>query len=286
MAITPSPLRYPGGKTSIREMVKQIIKNNGLMHGHYAEPYAGGCGLALTLLFSDTVHELHLNDVDRSIFTFWDTVLNDSDRLIDKMMSTEVTIDEWHRQREIQLNKEASTDFELAFSTLFLNRTNRSGIILKAGVIGGLSQESIYKLDCRFNKEGLSEKIKRVEKYRHRIHFYNIDAIDFIEQTSSTIDTTLFYCIDPPYFSKGSALYTNFYEPEDHAKVAKAILALEHPWMLTYDNKPEIRKLYKSRSQWRYYLNYSAARKRKATELLVTSKGLKLNRELNLMKVA
>ena len=286
MALTPSPLRYPGGKTSIRKMVAQIMENNGLTRGHYAEPYAGGCGLALTMLFGDVAHELHLNDLDRSIYTFWDTVLNDGDSLIDKMMATDVTIDEWYAQREIQRNKDTANDFDLAFSTLFLNRTNRSGIILKAGVIGGLSQEGNYKLDCRFNKDGLAEKIKRIQKYSHRIHFYNLDAIDFLKVTSSKINSKLFYCIDPPYFSKGSALYTNFYEPKDHAKVADAILELEHPWMLTYDNKPEIRELYESCAQHRFFLNYSAQRKRIASELLVTSKGLKLNQDLNLMDVA
>lgn len=286
MALTPSPLRYPGGKTSIRKMVAKIMENNGLTRGHYAEPYAGGCGLALTMLFSDVAHELHLNDLDRSIYTFWDTVLNDGDSLIEKMMATDVTIDEWYVQREIQRNKDIVNDFDLAFSTLFLNRTNRSGIILKAGVIGGLSQEGNYKLDCRFNKDGLAEKIKRIQKYKHRIHFYNLDAIDFLKTTSSEIRSKLFYCIDPPYFSKGSALYTNFYEPKDHAKVADAILELEHPWMLTYDNKPEIRELYESRAQHRFFLNYSAQRKRIASELLVTSKGLKLNQDLNLMDVA
>jgi len=286
MAITPSPLRYPGGKTSIQKMVAQIMESNGLTRGHYAEPYAGGCGLALTMLFSDVAHELHLNDLDRSIYSFWNTVLNDSGSFIDKMMSTEVTIDEWHMQREIQKNKDSANDFDLAFSTFFLNRTNRSGIILKAGVIGGLKQEGNYKLDCRFNKEGLAKKIKRIQTYKHRIHFYNLDAIEFLKTTSSGINSKLFYCIDPPYFSKGSALYTNFYKPEDHAKVADAILDLKHPWMLTYDNKPEIRELYKSRSQNRFYLNYSAQRKRVATELLITSKGLKLHQELNLMDAA
>jgi DNA adenine methylase len=285
MPSTPSPLRYPGGKTSIREMVRKIIEINGLERGHYAEPYAGGCGLALTMLFNDVVHELHLNDIDRSIYSFWDAVLNNTEQLIDKMMTTKVDIDQWRLQREIQLNKDVASEFDLAFSTLFLNRTNRSGIILKAGVIGGLKQEGAYKLDCRFNKDGLGEKIRRIAKYKHRIHFYNLDAIDFIERSSTEIKSPVFYCIDPPYYAKGSALYTNFYEPEDHKNVADSIMELDHPWMLTYDNRPEIRDLYKRRNQKRFYLNYSAARKRTATELLIVSKGLRLDGDLHLMEV-
>ena len=135
---TPSPLRYPGGKTSITPMVSKIIQNNTLERGHYIEPYAGGCGLALSLLFQGYVHELHLNDIDRSIWSFWYTVINDTDKLVNAIEQTPITIEEWHKQMNIQKNSEHVSDFDLAFSSFFLNRTNRSGIILKAGVMGGL----------------------------------------------------------------------------------------------------------------------------------------------------
>lgn len=137
MKLTYSPLRYPGGKSAISEMVSTLITHNNLNSYSYAEPYAGGAGLALSLLFSDKVKSIYLNDIDRSIWSFWNAVLNDSERFINKIISTEITIEEWHKQRDIQHNKEQADCFDLAFSTFFLNRTNRSGIILKAGVIGG-----------------------------------------------------------------------------------------------------------------------------------------------------
>jgi DNA adenine methylase len=286
MAHTPSPLRYPGGKTSIWSLISRIISDNKLSRGHYCEPYAGGCGLALKLLFDGFVHELHLNDVDRSIYCFWDAVLNHTDELVDRILTTEVTMDEWHKQRAVQANKNEANDFDLAFSSFFLNRTNRSGVILKAGVIGGLAQDGDYKLDCRFNKAGLIERIRRIEKYRHRIHIYNRDAIDFINQTNETLPENSIYCIDPPYFVKGSTLYTNFYEPKDHKLVADTLNALERPWLLTYDNSPSIQTLYSERRQHRFNLNYSAANKRIGTELLIVSDDIVLSRDLNIMPAA
>ncbi|MEG3753122.1 MULTISPECIES: DNA adenine methylase [Psychromonas] len=286
MAITPSPLRYPGGKTSILPMVSKIIEDNNLGDGDYAEPYAGGGGLALSLLFNDLVNEIHLNDIDRSIWSFWHTVLNDTESLIDKIKNTDITIDEWHIQRNIQQNKNDFNDFELAYSSFFLNRTNRSGIILKAGVIGGLKQAGDYKLDCRFNKSGLIERIKRIYQYRHRIHLYNLDAVDFIQKTNEALPENSMYCIDPPYFAKGSSLYTNFYNPDDHKQVSEAILKLDRPWILTYDNAPEIEKLYSNQSKYRFNLNYSAAKKRKGTELLITSNNIEVCPSLELMNVA
>lgn len=286
MPQTPSPLRYPGGKSSIQGMVSKIIQANNLEKGHYAEPYAGGCGLALSLMFKGYVHEIHLNDLDRSISSFWDAIINQTDRFIDKIIETPVTMDEWYKQRTIQESKELVDSFDLGFSTFFLNRTNRSGIILKAGVIGGFKQAGEYKLDCRFNKEGLVSKIKRIEKYKHRIHLYNLDAIDFINQTHKELPINSFYCIDPPYYVKGSTLYTSFYQPEDHQVLSKVILELNRPWILTYDNSPEIQKLYRRNRQYRFNLNYTAAHKRIGTELLVVSKKLKIPDTLNLMDAA
>lgn len=285
MPQTPSPLRYPGGKTSIWKMVSTIIKDNQLERGHYCEPYAGGCGLALSLLFKGYVHELHLNDVDRSIWAFWNAVLHQTDALIEKILLTEVTVEEWYKQREVQLNKERFSDFDLAFSSFFLNRTNRSGIILKAGMIGGLKQDGTYKIDCRYNKKTLVDKIKRIEKYKHRIHLYNLDALQFLDQTKSILPKNSLYCIDPPYFEKGQTLYTNAYEKKDHEEISRKILKLNRPWILTYDNAEEIRILYSKSKQYTFNLNYSAAEKRVGTELLIISKGLKISDELNIQKI-
>ena len=286
MAQTPSPLRYPGGKTSIWPLISKIISDNGLSKGHYCEPYAGGCGLALTLLFNGFVHELHLNDIDRSIYCFWDAVLNRPKDFIARIQETEITIDEWYLQRSVQENKDLAGDFDLAFSSFFLNRTNRSGVILKAGVIGGLQQNGSYKLDCRFNKDGLIEKIRRIQKYKHRINIYNNDAVDFINESNRLLTRNTVFCVDPPYFVKGSTLYTNFYEPDDHKKIADTLNSLNRPWLLTYDNSPAIQDLYSERRQHRFNLNYSAAHKRIGTELLIVSDEIILSKDLKLMPAA
>ena len=287
MAYTPSPLRYPGGKASIWKIVAEIIADNDLNQCDYVEPYAGGCGLALSLMFKGYVHNLHLNDIDRSVYSFWSVLLNRTDDLVEKIQKTDVTIDEWYLQREIQKNKDEVDEFDLAFSSFFLNRTNRSGIILKAGVIGGYKQNGNYKLDCRFNKKDLIARIRRIEKYKHRICFYNMDAIDFITFTRSLIpQKKCFYYIDPPYFAKGSTLYTNSYKLEDHSAISKSLHSLKRPWLVTYDDVFEIRDLYKEKRQYRFNLNYSAGTKRLGTELLVASDDLLILSDKNFFEEA
>lgn len=284
MPVTPSPLRYPGGKTAITSMVTKILIENNLQSLHYVEPYAGGGGLALSLLFNDTVSQIHLNDLDISIWSVWFCILHHTDDFIKLIETTDITINEWHMQREIQNRKDKVDILTLGFSTFFLNRTNRSGIIQKAGVIGGLEQKSKYKLDCRFNKKSLISKIKKIASYRDKIHLYNLDAIDFLQTTESDLSNK-FYYIDPPYFNKGQSLYTNFYNHDDHSVIAQTVKTLKNQWILTYDNTPEIKELYSDFPHYNFDLNYSAAKKRKGTELLITCPSLKIPKSLDLSKI-
>lgn len=269
-----SPLRYPGGKTSIFDLVSAFIEVNNLQRRHYAEPYAGGCGLALVLLYNGFVCDIHINDIDRGIWAFWNAVLNHTDELEKKIIDTPVNMDEWNNQKKIISSPDDHDDFALGFATFFLNRTNRSGIIRKAGVIGGKSQNGNYKLDCRYNKLDLIKRIRRIEKYKKRIHLTNQDALEFIQNAKKQLPKDVFFFIDPPYYNKGSSLYTNFYKPNDHAKIADILLNLDRHWILTYDNDIEIKKLYKLRRQYEFNLNYSLNTKRVGTELMITSKRL------------
>jgi DNA adenine methylase len=276
MTIPTSPLRYPGGKTCLLEPIAQVLRMNKLTHGHYAEPYAGGCGLALALLYGGHVSDIHINDIDRSVWTFWHVILNRTEEFIDLMERTPVTIKEWRRQRDIQRSPGRRSHLEIAFAIFFLNRTNRSGIIKNAGVIGGLDQKGDYKIDCRFSKDELARRMRRISKYRNRIHLHRLDAIDFIDHVDKELPSETFLCIDPPYFNKGATLYTSFYMPEDHEEVAKRVLRLNNPWVLTYDYCDEIQDLYTARRQFKFALNYSVQTKRVGSELLIPSKGLRM----------
>lgn len=276
MARSNSPLRYPGGKTCLYDLTAQILRLNKLERGSYAEPYAGGAGLALTLLFQGHVGEIYLNDIDRSVWAFWDAVLNQTEAVTEWLRTAPVNIEQWHYQRTVCLNPQDFDDLTVGLSTFFLNRTNRSGIVKGAGVIGGLNQEGNYKIDCRFNRDELTRRVIRIAKYRSRIHLHRRDAIDFMQLMNDQLPVRSFLCVDPPYFNKGSSLYTSFYNCDDHAAVSQAVLGLERPWILTYDDTPEISHLYHARRQFGFDVNYSVQTKRVGTELLVASKGLKM----------
>lgn len=280
MAHATSPLRYPGGKSCLYNLVATILRTNKLERSHYVEPYAGGCGLALSLLYAGHVSDIHVNDLDFSIWSFWHCVLNRTEEFVELVENTPVSIEEWHRQKAIHRASNKRSILRLGFSTFFLNRTNRSGIIKGAGVIGGFSQTGNYKLDCRFNRKDLARRIRRIAKYRNRIHLTNLDAIPFMRQMQKKLPKSAFFCIDPPYFKKGSSLYTNYYGPDEHEAVAKVVLRLEHPWIVTYDYMEEIKRLYVDRRQFLFDINYSIQTKRIGSELLIASKNLRLPEEI------
>ena len=261
-----SPLRYPGGKGQMYDTIVQILQDNHLENCNYIEPFAGGAGVALKLLSNGIVKSITLNDFDLSIYAFWYSILYDTERFIRKIITVEINMQEWKKQRIIQLEKENVPLFDLGFSTFFLNRKNRSGII-KGGVIGGKNQDSFYKMDCRFNKKRLIALIEKISTLKDKITIYNLDAEDFIIQVKQK---NSFYFIDPPYFCKGKQLYTNFFKPEDHLSLFKTIQKnlKNRSWMVTYDKCDEIYQIYKKQKYRIMSLNYSAQNKKKAEEYM------------------
>lgn len=272
MPTTDSPLRYPGGKTQLAPFVADLLRANDLASAVYAEPFAGGAGIAWRLLFTSQVCEVWLNDLDPNVFAFWRCVLDRSDELCELIERTPVTIEEWHRQRRALMDGRTGV-LRRGFATLYLNRTNRSGILL-GGVIGGKDQTGDYKIDCRFNREELIRKVQRISAYRDAVKLTNADAAECIVTWSKALPKRSIINIDPPYFVRGQELYANAYRPDDHKQLAKLIRGLDSPWMLTYDDAPEIERLYAGLQIFRKSLVYYAQVKRRAEELLILSKRL------------
>ncbi|WNX85933.1 DNA adenine methylase [Agathobaculum sp. NTUH-O15-33] len=270
MGISYSPLRYPGGKNQMYNMVLDILEKNNLRGCHYVEPFAGGAGIAIRLLFEGVVDEITINDFDISIYSFWHSIVHQTDEFVALIEKTPITIDEWHRQKYIYANVNEFSLLELGFATFFLNRTNRSGI-LKAGPIGGLDQSGNYKIDCRFNKLRLIALIQRIAENRAHINICNLDAKCLISDFHR--DHSFFF-IDPPYFNKGKKLYTNFFELDDHRELAAIIEAnlKDIPWIITYDVCQEIREIYAKRIVDTVSLNYSLQSKKKANEFIFFNK--------------
>lgn len=255
------------------EYVKRLLEVNDLQSGTYIEPYAGGASVALSLLYSKHAGRIKINDIDRSIYAFWYSVLNETEELCRRIQDTPVTMDTWQAQREVQLQKADADLVDLGFSTFFLNRTNRSGI-LSGGVIGGKEQTGNYLMDARYNKRDLIERIEHVAGYNDVIELTSMDAVELIKRYKRTPSAKTLVYLDPPYYVKGRDLYLNYYNDDDHRDIANAIKNYKGKWIISYDAVAFIKELYAEFRQKEYYLSYSAGNPAKGKEIMVYSEGL------------
>ncbi len=270
-----SPLRYPGGKSAMAGLLVQVRRLNGLGGRATAEPFAGGAGASLNLLYLEETHEIFINDADGAIHDFWWTALHRQRSFARKLSRTRVSMAEWRRQRELYRQRGAVSRLRRGFAAFYLNRCNRSGIIVSGGPIGGVRQKGKWKLNARFNKPDLLRRLERVAEYRDRIHVSCQDGTKFIEGLDS--DGTFFF-IDPPYFAKGKTLYLNALNEDYHANLAASMRSRrDAAWVLTYDDCPDIRRMYQGWATIRpFSLRYAAAERRSGREVLIVPKWMRL----------
>lgn len=249
-------------------MFEKILAENPMEDITYVEPYAGGAGAALALLYSGKVARIVINDLDPAVYAFWKAATSHSKEFIEKMWRTPVNVREWRRQQKIYLDRTASI-LDRGFATFFLNRTNVSGI-MDGGPIGGLNQSGKWKIDARFNKVTLEKRLKQLGSHTNRIIVSNRDGVDVARRYLHIANT--FVYLDPPYFEKGSSLYMNSYEVSDHETLANMLN--ENPdsfWLLTYDSKRQIKSLYPDRRKANFSLDYRAYEARVGKEVLILS---------------
>jgi DNA adenine methylase len=269
-----SPLRYPGGKNKLSAFIAKICIDNNI-NGHYVEPYSGGASVALFLLIEGFVKNITINDKDRSIYAFWHSVLNNTEQLCEKIEKVELNVQEWKKQRAIQANKKNANLLDLGFSTFFMNRTNRSGII-NAGVMGGKEQDGNYLMDCRFNKSDLVERVRIIAKHKKNIRLYKKDAIKLIDKIQQeAVNENIIFYFDPPYYLKASSLYMNHYEDNNHKNVSNKIKSIENiKWIVSYDNVPEIQKLYAECPKKEFSFKHTAYEIREGKEIIFLSQNI------------
>lgn len=270
-----SPLRYPGGKSSLAGLLSQIIQINRLGDRVVAEPFAGGAGASLSLLFREDTAGIVINDADPAIFAIWWALVKRPEQFRRLLLRKPVSIREWHRQRAIYRSRQRMSRVVRGFSAFYLNRCNRSGIIMNGGPIGGLSQDGTWKIDARFNKQELLRRFDKIAEYRDRICVSGIDGLQLI---NSLDPARTFYVLDPPYFEKGRMVYLNALTKNYHTALARRLRSMRHAaWVLTYDDCSEIRALY---SKWAtvrpFGLRYAAAVRRTGREILIAPRWMRL----------
>ena len=281
MPATVSPLRYPGGKTKFYTYVREILSCNDMLGETYIEPFAGGAGLALKLLLNEDVSRIVINDFDPAIYSFWHSVLYETEAFCELIENAILTTNQWNLQHSIYLESDTSDPLTLGFATFYLNRTNISGVV-KGGMIGGQGQNGKYGLDARFNRQTLIEKIKTIASHKEQIVLLNLDARELLQPRQLRKFYKIFINLDPPYVKKGAQLYKNAFSESDHRELCELVKQCRRKWIVTYDVCPLVADLYKSYRSSYLDVTYSIQASKKAKEYIFFSDTLELPKEIKI----
>jgi DNA adenine methylase len=242
--ISTSPLRYPGGKARFTKFIWEAVIASSEKPEIFVEPFCGGAGVSIALLETGKIDRIALNDVDPLISSFWKVVFGKSCRtrddinwLLNQIEYTNITIQEWKRQKGLV----PQNIRESAWKCFFLNRTSFNGIIHKAGPVGGWEQKN-RKLDVRFNREKLMVRINELFQLRKQVH--RVESRNWQQFCSKFSKQKAYLYLDPPYYHRAEQLYGYLFNRRQHEMMRNHLLDLQLPWMLSYDDAPEVRDLY------------------------------------------
>lgn len=127
-------------------------------------------------------------------------------------------------------------------------------------------------MDARFNKQDLIKRIQIIANLKNNIILSNEDFELFLTKYISLFGKDTFIYLDPPYFTKGKQLYLHYFTYNEHIRLRNVIDNIKYDWIISYDNTPEIKEIYKDYPMRKTLLNYSTGMKRKAEEIMIFKK--------------
>jgi len=265
--------RYPGGKAKIRSFILEKIKSK--IQIQYREPFFGGGSIGLNFLETNRVNSVWINDIDKGIASIWISVIKYPNELKEKVMSFVPSVDYFFKFKKELIDNMIEMDckesvIDYGFKKLAIHQISYSGLGTKSGgPLGGKTQKSKYKIDCRWSPGYICKKI---DKFHALFSMFDVkcDSIDFSELIEDERYESVIY-LDPPYYIKGNDLYQEGFTEEDHKRLSRLLKNTKHQWILSYDDCDEVRDLYSWANIDEIEINYSITGAREKKELLIYS---------------
>lgn len=268
-----SPLRYPGSKQALVDYVERFLEANNFVGREWVEPCAGGASVALSLLSRGIAQRATIVEKDPLVYAFWKCLKTQPALLCHLAHELDVTLETWRDFQKYRAPDAIDSYplIELAVAGLFFNRANYSGII-GAKPIGGMSQSSEYKIDCRFTKSTVVDRMVDAAKVMDRMTVVRDDVVSYLRRNSERLaagDYVVY--VDPPYVLQGRKLYRFHFRERDHMRLAAFLNAAPFPWLVSYDNVPFVVQLFRGQTVRPIWLKYTVREARRADELLITN---------------
>jgi len=256
-------MRYPGSKMKLLDHILPIIKEYNF--DIFVDVFAGSGSVSLALMQEKKVPgtkpiQYIINDKDYNLYTLWFSIFFHTDELKEKILNYTPKVEDFFQfKTDLSIgkcnNNNNNNCIDIAFKKLIIHCISYSGLGTMAGSpIGGINQNSNYKINCRFNPKKICEKIDKIRLYRHSLFnrsetndgdVYNEDFSFFFENCIWESHYKAFFYLDPPYFLKGKDLYQFSFTDDQHKLLAQKLHETKHDWLLSYDDHPFIRYLYR-----------------------------------------
>lgn len=247
--IIKSPLRYPGGKSRAVDFVFKLIPDTTKI---LCSPFFGGGSLEINCAIKGIT--VYGYDIFTPLVEFWQCLLSNPNKLADKVEKYyPLPKEAFYKLQDTQ--KTFKTKYERAAAFYVLNRASFSGATLSGGMSPG---------HPRFTPSS----IQRLRDFK--THNITVRKIDFQESINQHKNDFLY--LDPPYLI-AQALYGkngNTHKYFNH-NILCEILRNRESWILSYNNSPEIHKLYEGYKFLYPSWKYGMSNNKNSKEVLILS---------------
>lgn len=234
--LAKSPLRYPGGKSKVVDQILALVPAH---ITEFREPFIGGGSvfLAVRSLFQSNIRRYWMNDLNYDLYCFWVCVRDCLPDLVQAVSDLrDAAPDGRALYNGLKDETQPRSDFERAVRFFVMNRITFSGVM----DAGGYSQKAF---ETRFTASSI-QRLAHLGRYLAQTKITHGDYEVLLRQAGAGV----FLFLDPPYLSATESrlygvrgrLHTSF----DHERFAAAMQQCPHRWLITYDDSPEVRKLF------------------------------------------
>lgn len=229
-AVRP-PAAYIGGKRNLSRRLIELI--DATPHTTYAEPFVGMGGV----FFRRTKQPPSevVNDVSLDVATLFRILQRHYQPFVDFLRWRLASRAEF--QRLLNVDPTTCTDLERAARFLYLQRLAYGGKVVgrNFGISPGLAS--------RFRLSQLEPMLQDIHDRLDGVWIENLPYGQFIQRWDRP--GTLFY-VDPPYAGGEADYGTGVFSPGDFTRLAALLTALKGRFILSINDTPEIRRIFRA----------------------------------------
>lgn len=243
-----SPIAYFGGKSRLSKRIVPMIPKD---HVCYCEPF---CGAAWILFKKPPSQTEVINDLDSELVNFWRIIQRHLQPFLEFFKYAVISRELFNLEN--RKDPTTLTDLERAARYYYLQRLGFGGKTTGRTFGAGIMRP--MNLNLTTIEESLLEVHWRLERV-------TIEHLEFSKCIEKYDRPKTFFYVDPPYYHVAQD-YCQPFTDADFKRLAVALSSIKGRFILSLNDNPDIRTMFKKFHQVRVSTKYSSGNSRVATE--------------------